>query len=89
MDAWQRLFAFSLVLALASCTVPAVFNGAGRLWSEILGVFIIFALPLAWTIIVVVAIIRHKTLGLWLLIGAPFALFWVTLLMLHVPFGVL
>ena len=37
---------------------------------------IFFGWPTAWMSIVIVTLIRHGARGLWLLLGAPFALFW-------------
>jgi len=73
-DAWASLFALSIVLALAAPVLLGI-SPVTRA-SEIYGVFIVFGPPTAWAIIVIVCIVRYGARGLWLLIGAPFALFW-------------
>jgi hypothetical protein len=73
-DARGSLFALSVVLALAS-PVLLFISPATRV-SEIYGIFIVFGPPTAWAIVVIVCVVRYGARGLWLLIGAPFALFW-------------
>jgi hypothetical protein len=77
-DAWASLFALSIVLALASPILLRISPVISLVTpvSEIYGVFIVFGPPTAWAIIVIVCIVRYGARGLWLLIGAPFALFW-------------
>ena len=41
---------------------------------------------LAWTLILLYALFRYKRLGLWLLLGAPMALYWpIWLIFNHFP----
>jgi hypothetical protein len=43
-----------------------------------------FVLSIVWFLITIVAVVVHRWRGLWLLFGAPGALFWPTILMLFV-----
>ena len=72
-DAWGRLFALSILLAIVSPVL--VFLSPVTPVSEIYGIFIVFG-PRAWATVVIVCVVRYGARGLWLLIGAPFALFW-------------
>lgn len=40
-----------------------------------------FVVPTVWILIVIAALIRFRSEGLWLLVGAPFAFFWPIALM--------
>ena len=71
---WNWLCLSSLGLAVAAPFLPVVVYGS---WAETHGMYVVLGPPAAWTIIVTVTIIRHGARGLWLLTGAPFALFWL------------
>jgi len=73
-DAWGRLFALSILLAIVSPVL--VFLSPVTPVSEIYGIYIVFGPPTAWATVVIVCVVRYGARGLWLLIGAPFALFW-------------
>lgn len=70
---WNWLFLSSLVVGVAVCSSPYILRGP---WADAHGKFIFFGWPTAWMSIVIVTLIRHGARGLWLLLGAPFALFW-------------
>ena len=70
----RRLLVVSSVVALLAFAIPWLTHFADR--------GISFALLLVWIGLVVAGLIRHRLRGVWLLAGAPLALFWpVALLM--------
>ena len=73
---WNYLCLLSWVLAVIAPFLPTVLRGS---WAQTHGMYIVLGPPIAWAITVTLTIILHGTPGLWLLAGAPFALFWLYL----------
>jgi hypothetical protein len=76
------VFAASLVVACLGVLAPAhtmPLDYDAIIWKSIL-------LAIVWTAIVAVCLTRHSKNGLWLLVGAPLALYWpIWLLFNHFP----
>ena len=66
-----RLLAWSLVVAAASFASPFLVPEPAHLFS------VCIVLAASWVILFAYAIVRCGKHGLWLLLGAPGALFWV------------
>jgi hypothetical protein len=61
----------SVAIALIAFFGPRIFFEHSDI-----GVTVTFALTGCWIVLFVGGLFRFKTRGLWLLVGAPFALFW-------------
>ena len=71
-----RLWA-SLVVALFAFSMPRIlFHDSG------IAMWVSFTLAGCWTVLFIGGLYKFKRRGLWLLIGAPFALFWPVALFL-------
>lgn len=70
----QRLLFFSLAAALLAFAVPWLTHFADR------GLSVIFVL--LWIGLLITAVVKHRWRGLWLLLGAPLALFWPAVLII-------
>src|SRR5579872_4947958 len=84
-EAKERARGFGSWLIGSLCVAVAAFAGplsdkdlfirsSGRI------VLVLLVPPCFWGILVLTGIIRYRTRGLWLLIGAPLALFWWALI---------
>lgn len=67
------LLIISLIVAIAGCAQPSFFP-----WPDdgIRMAIRTFAPAAVWAVLFAVGLITHGRRGLWLLVGAPFALFW-------------
>lgn len=76
------LLAVSLVIAFLSYSAPATqmpLNYDAMIWRSV-------PLAILWGIVLAVSLWRLKTWGLWLLLGAPWALYWpIWLIFNHFP----
>jgi hypothetical protein len=63
----KQLLAISILLAVAAFSVPIVFGETATPWSLLLA--------LMWVVLFLFVLVRHRKHGLWLLIGAPLALY--------------
>jgi hypothetical protein len=79
----KRLTFFSaLVVAAVGFTLPYVNSRQGFDGALITS----FLMTVCWGVLVIVSIVQNKVKGLWLLLTAPFALYWpfsMVLLVLH------
>jgi hypothetical protein len=64
----KHLLAISILLAAAAFSVPLVFGETATPWCLLLA--------LVWVALFLFVLVRHRKRGLWLLIGAPLALYW-------------
>jgi hypothetical protein len=72
-------FFISLAMALLAFLLPRIlFSHNG------IAVMVSFMLAACWIVVLIAGIFRFKKRGLWLLVGAPFALFWPVSLFLVV-----
>lgn len=69
----------SLAMALLAFLLPRILFSHTRI-----AVMVSFMLAACWIVVLIGGIVRFKKRGLWLLIGAPFALFWPVSLFLLV-----
>ena len=69
----RRLLLLSLLVAALAFAVPWLTHFADRGFSV--------AMVLFWLGLLIVGLIKHRLRGLWLLAGAPFALFWSVVLL--------
>lgn len=70
--AFWLIFAAALTVAIASPVLPSLTKSVDANWNLRFSYF----LALIWVAIQVVAVVRHKRRGLWLLIGLPIVLWW-------------
>jgi len=70
MTQLKYLFAVSILLALAGIAIPPVVGESERTMT----LSLLFAVM--WMALFVFGLARYRRRGLWLLIGAPFALYW-------------
>src|SRR5258708_37596340 len=69
----RPLFLVSLAIAVL-CLVPLLFHGYTKTFDLALDMSL--CLSLLWIVVVCIAVKRYRQHGLWLLIGAPMALYY-------------
>jgi hypothetical protein len=76
----RPIFAWSLVVAIFSGVGPHVFGSHWVVAVQMMSVS--WFLTALWLALLITAFVHHKKQGMWLLIGAPFALFHAALVLM-------
>ena len=76
----KRLLSISLALALCAGFGPWIILHSGALL-PVYG-FVILLCSVSWLALLIIALVRYRLRGLWVLIGLPFVLFWPVMLYL-------
>jgi hypothetical protein len=66
------IFAAAMTIAIASPVLAALTRSVEANWN----IRFSYSLALIWVAIQVVAVVRHRWRGLWILIGLPIVLWW-------------
>jgi len=71
----RNLLSLKSLLAVSLVVAGVAFISAAS--GGLIGIRVGFWLAVLWIILFGIAVVRHRTRGLWLLLGAPLALYWI------------
>ena len=70
--AFWTIFAMAMAVAVASPAVPEMVRSVDANWD----MRVSYSLAAIWSLLEVIAVVRHRWRGPWLLIGLPIVLYW-------------